>query len=110
MTAAQLGKRLGMSRQGVVDLERREAGETITLANLRKAAEALNCDLIVALVPRTSLEDTVREQAQIKATDERKRVVHTMRLEAQDEGVAATLAQRQDLDSWITTRIRRLWD
>lgn len=110
MTSAQLGKRLGMSPQGALDLERREASGTITVASLRKAAAALNCDLVVALVPRTSLEETVREQARTRAADERNRVVHTMRLEAQDEGVEAALDQRRDVESWATTRIGQLWD
>ena len=110
MSSAQLGKRLGMSSQGALDLERREARGTITVASLRKAAEALNCELVVALVPRTSLEETVREHARTRAAGERNRVVHTMRLEAQDEGVEAALDQRRSVESWVTTRIGRLWD
>src|SRR3989338_4545504 len=66
MTAAQLGKRLGMSQQGAIDLERREKDGSITLAKLGKAAAALNCELKVGFVPRPSLEETVRIQAEAK--------------------------------------------
>jgi predicted DNA-binding mobile mystery protein A len=45
MTSAQLGKRLGMTAQGAADLENRERDGTVTLGSLRKAADALECDL-----------------------------------------------------------------
>ena len=43
MTGAQLGKRLGMTAQGIVSLERSEASGTIQLNTLRRAAEAMDC-------------------------------------------------------------------
>lgn len=110
MTSAQLGRRLGMSAQGAADLERREGDGTITLASLRKAADALDCDVLVALVPRTSLEETINAQARRKAAAERGRVMHTMSLEAQQSGVADALDASTHVESWLTTRIRRLWD
>jgi predicted DNA-binding mobile mystery protein A len=110
MTARQLGKRLHMTKQGVLDLERREVDETITLGTLRKAADALNADVVVALIPRKSLEDTVHEQAESKATHERNRIVHTMRLESQDAGTKDVLDRRKNIDSWLTSRIGKLWD
>lgn len=109
MTAAQLGRRLGTSPQAVLDLERSEAADTIMLASLRKAALALDCDLVVVMVPKTSLESTVDRQAQQKASLEANRVVHTMRLEAQDEGVDTSVDPEQ-VKGWLTTRIGRLWD
>ena len=110
MTSAQLGRRLGMSAQGAADLERREGDGTITLASLRKAADALDCDVLVALVPRTSLEETINAQARRKAAAERGRVMHTMSLEAQQSGVADALDASTHVESWLTTRIKRLWD
>lgn len=110
MTAGQLGKRLVMTKQGVLDLEHREANGTITLETLRKAANALNADVVVALIPRESLEDVVYKQATSKATDERNRVAHTMRLESQDTGIEDVLDRRKNIDSWLTSRIGKLWD
>lgn len=109
MTAVQLGRRLGTSPQAVSDLERSEVADTITLASLRKAAVALDCDLVVAMIPKTSLENAVQRQAQQKAALETNRVVHTMRLEAQDEGVERSIDPEQ-VKRWLTTRIGRLWD
>lgn len=99
-----------MTSQGALDLERREQDESITVAKLRKTAEALDCDLVVALVPRTSLEDTVQQRARKKALEERDRIVHTMRLEAQQRGVAEALATERSQQEWLTNRLARLWD
>lgn len=52
-----MAKRLGIAQQGVADLERIEQAETIKLATLRRATDALNCDLIYGLVQRTTLHD-----------------------------------------------------
>ena len=110
MSAAQLGKKLGMTQQGVLDLERRETNGSITISKLSEAAAALNCELQVIFVPKQSLEETVRLQAEAKARDERNRIVHTMRLEAQHDGVDEALNDSSASDVWMTTRISRLWD
>jgi predicted DNA-binding mobile mystery protein A len=110
MSAAQLGRRLNMTRQGVTDLEKREAAQTVSLASLRKAADALECDVVMALVPRDSLENAVRQQARRKALEERNRLVHTMRLERQESGVEEILDIDKSIASWLTARRHQLWD
>lgn len=110
MTARQLGSRLHITPQGVLDLERREADETITLDTLRKAANALNADLLVAVIPRKPLEQIVHSQALSKANDDRNRLIHTMRLESQEAGTEDALDQRKSVENWLTTRIGKLWD
>jgi predicted DNA-binding mobile mystery protein A len=110
MSREQLGKRLKITRQGVFDLERREADETITLETLRKAANALNADLVVAVVPRKPLEEIVYEQAKSKALAERNRITHTMRLESQETGIEDALNPRGGIEGWLTKRTRKLWD
>jgi predicted DNA-binding mobile mystery protein A len=110
MTMAQLGRRLQITAQSVQDLEARERSETISVAKLRNAAEALDCDLKIVFVPRTSLDATLRQQATIKARAERDRLVHTMRLEAQADGVEDALDEPRAIDRLLTTRARQLWD
>jgi predicted DNA-binding mobile mystery protein A len=110
MSAAQLGRRLNMTRQGVTDLEKREAAQTVSLASLRKVADALECDLVMALVPRDSLENAVRQRARRKALEERNRLVHTMRLERQESGVEEILDIDKSIASWLTARRHQLWD
>ena len=83
MTGAQLGARMGIRPQTVETIEKSEAAGTIQLNTLRRAAEALDCTLVYALVPNTSLEVMVNARARKIAMRELQRVAHTMRLEAQ---------------------------
>src|SRR3984885_14996073 len=63
MSGVQLAKRLKVSPQTVEAMEKSEAGGTIQLNTLKRAAEALDCTLVYALIPRTSLENTVNNRA-----------------------------------------------
>lgn len=111
MSATQLGNRMGLSRQGIADLEKREAQRAVTLAVLEKAAEAMNARLVYAIVPRESLEETVRAQARAVADEQLSRVAHTMLLEAQDvssEEYANQLAERAA--KLLANRSRHIWD
>ncbi len=110
MTQGQLAARLGIRASSVSALEKREAAGTATVASLRQAAEALDCDLRIAFVPRKGLQRAVEEQASRKAMEERNRIVHSMRLEAQDTGVPRSLAEAVDAESWLTGRAREIWD
>jgi predicted DNA-binding mobile mystery protein A len=84
MTGIQFAKRLGVSQQNSVSLERNEANGKIQLETLRRAAEALDCTLVYALVPKTSLEQNFNERARKLALKHLTRVSHTMKLEAQE--------------------------
>lgn len=83
MSGVQLGTRLGVRPQTVETIEKSEAAGTIQLNTLRRAAEALDCTVVYALVPNTSLESAVGARARKIAIRELQRVAHTMRLEAQ---------------------------
>ena len=110
MTAAQLAKRAQIKPQSVLDLERREDAGTITVATLQKAARALNCEVKIVFLPQLSFDEMLRNQAMMKARDERNRVVHSMHLEAQDDGLQYALKLEKLTNSWLTTRRARLWD
>jgi len=60
MTTTQLGQRLGVVQSRVVAIEQGESKGSITLNSLEKAAQALDCRLVYALVPEQPLEDMVR--------------------------------------------------
>src|SRR5580704_18299082 len=70
MTALELGVRMGVSQPRVSQLERAEREGTIQLWNLERVAQALHATLFYALVPIEPLEDIVRRQARLKATNE----------------------------------------
>ncbi len=110
MSAEQVAKRLGISQPSVVAMEKSEAKGTIELATLRRAAAALNCTLVYALVPNKPLETIVRDRARAVARARRLPIEHSMLLEDQavSSGVIDDDAQ---LDEFIrATKPARLWD
>jgi predicted DNA-binding mobile mystery protein A len=106
MSAADLGVRMGISGASVRSLEENEVTGGIRLSSLRRAAEAMDCQLVYAVIPNGSLEQTVRRQAQLVLDQQTSRVHQTMALEAQDgESLSASLEAQL---RWITDS-GRLW-
>ena len=109
MSGAQLARRMGITPQSVVDLEKSEAAATARLGTLRKAAYALDCTLVYALVPNQPLEEMVQRRARQIALYELGGVAHSMLLEDQS-------VPNDDLDTRIQEfvdnilRDRDLWD
>ncbi len=83
MTVAQLGKRIGVSRQRVARLEKDELLGNVTLKTMSQAAEALDCSFVYWIVPRTTLEETVRNQARKVAEATLSQTSRAMALEGQ---------------------------
>ncbi len=89
MTAEQLGARMNVTQPTVQRLEVSEASGTIQLGTLRRAADALDCELVYVLLPRRPLRETYDVRAREAARRELGMVSHTMALEDQavvDEG------------------------
>ena len=108
MSTAQLANRLGIRQPSLVALEQSEAKGTIELATLRRAAEALDCTLVYALVPNKPLETTLRDRARAFARRRRAPVEHSMLLE--DQKVMAKNAEAR-LDEIVReTNPRLFWD
>lgn len=108
MSGVQFAKRLGVSPQTVDRLERSEATGTMKLDTLRRAAEALDCTLVYALVPNSSLQDSVQKRSRAIAMRDLGRVAHTMKLEAQQTGDTDLEAR---IEEYIRehVRLRDLW-
>jgi predicted DNA-binding mobile mystery protein A len=83
MSAAALAARLGTTAGAVTRLEQSEAADRIRLDTLRRAADALGCDLVYLLVPRRPLTAVVRERARELAHRQVAAIEQTMRLEDQ---------------------------
>lgn len=84
MSAQDLGRRMGVSGPRVYQLEAGETSGNLNMATLSRAAAALDCELVVALVPRKPLEERVQERRMRLAKDWiRTRLLHTMSLEDQ---------------------------
>lgn len=108
MTGVQFASRLGIRPQSVETLEQSEESGTIQLKTLRRAAEALDCTLVYALVPNDTLDGAVRTRARNIAMHDLGRVAHTMKLEAQATGDADLEAR---IEAYIRDNIkdRDLW-
>jgi predicted DNA-binding mobile mystery protein A len=111
MTTAQFARRLGVSQPRIIELEKSEVSGGVTLHTLQRAAEALGCRLVYALVPERPLAETVRDRADLVAGRQLASVEHTMRLE--DQAVADKKAGkelRRRLIEDLMRRPARLWD
>jgi predicted DNA-binding mobile mystery protein A len=91
MSASVLAARLGITAGAVTRLEQSEAADRIRLDTLRRAADALGCDLVYLLVPRRPLTAVVRDRARELAHWQVAAVEQTMRLEDQATGKAKEL-------------------
>ena len=110
MAATHLATRLGVTTSTVTRLERSEADDTISLATLRRAAEALGCEVHYALVPKQSLADTLENRALALARQQMASVSHTMALEAQTTSPKTVEAQTRALaESLLKGSRRALW-
>lgn len=85
MSQAALAERLGISGAAVNKLEHGEANGGITIGKLAQVAAALDCTLVYALVPKSTLEQTVLTQAKSEAAEILGYASRTMALE--DQGI-----------------------
>jgi len=87
ISASELGRTLGTSRQLPLQLEKAEAEDRITLKSLRAVADALDCDLVYALVPKNgTMQDLAETRARVQARKHVLGVEHSMALEDQAVG------------------------
>ena len=73
--------------------ERSEVEDRISLAQLRKLAAALDCELVYGLVPKKPLHEMIEDRAELLAKQEILGVAHSMGLE--DQRPSDTFIQRQ---------------
>ncbi len=108
MSGVQLARLLSITPQSIRDMEKSEAQETIRLETLRKAANALDCQLVYALVPNDSLQTRIDSRARQIALRELGAVSHSMAIEDQavkdddlEERIASFIANNlTERDLW----------
>ena len=84
MSMQQLGNKLNVSRQGVMDIEKREKDGSITIKSLREIARAMDMQLVYGFVPNDgSLDALIEKRATELATQIVMRTANTMKLEDQ---------------------------
>lgn len=112
MSSQQLGNKLSITRQAVLNIERREAEGAVTIKSLREAAKALDMQLVYGFVPNDgSLDALINRKAKELATQIVLRTSNTMKLEDQENS-------RQRIEKAIEERAtilknempKTLWD
>lgn len=112
MTLKQLAKRLGFSVPAAKNFEMREVDEAITLASLRKIANAMEMDLVYYFKPKQdSLDDLLQFRVELKAKELMERSNQAMLLENQE---ADNKNKSREYDRLITEirnqKLSSLWD
>ncbi len=111
LSVRQQAARSGVSSNTIHNSEKNEAQDRITLAQLRRLAAALDCELVYAIVPHQDLAEILAKRAEQIARIEVLAVSHTMALENQvveESFIQAQIAERkQDL---LNKNWSRLWD
>jgi predicted DNA-binding mobile mystery protein A len=112
MTLKQLATRLGFSVPAAKNFEMREVDEAITLASLRKIANAMEMDLVYYFKPKQdSLDDLLQIRAELKAKELMERSNQAMLLENQE---ADNKNKSREYDRLITEirnqKLSSLWD
>jgi len=84
MSLQQLGNKLSVSKQAVLDIEKREKDGSITIKSLKQIARAMDMELVYGFVPNDGSLDALIERRAIElATAIVLRTANTMKLEDQ---------------------------
>ncbi len=111
MSIRQMAERAGISYTAAQSAEMSEAKGTIQLDTLRTLADALGCELRYAVLPRTSLAETLEDRADLLASRIVERVSDSMELE--EQGIHGEEIQRQKDEiksDLIREQSRDFWD
>ena len=83
MSAAQLARRLGVTRAHISNTEKSELNGRVTIKTLQSMAEAMGCRLVYAIVPEEDVEKILAARAKKKALKMVEEVNKQMALEEQ---------------------------
>lgn len=112
MSAEQFANRLGLTRGRVNQLENAEIHDAVTLRALKEAANALECELVYAIVPKgnSTLEDILKKRAEQIANERVARVAHSMSLEAQTVEADTLKIQKDELSKSLIEHLnKKFW-
>jgi predicted DNA-binding mobile mystery protein A len=98
MSMQQLGNKLNISKQGVLDIERREKDGSISIKSLREVAHVMDMKLVYGFIPLDgTLDALIEKKAKELAKQIVMRTAHTMQLEDQansNERIEAAIRER----------------
>ncbi len=110
MSRSQMAARMGVTPARIGQIESAEQTNRLKIDTLARAAEAMNCTLVYAIVPNAgSYDATITDQANEKAGALMQRVEHTMALENQlPSNVASARISQELIDEYAASG--RLWE
>lgn len=112
MSMQQLGNKLSISKQGILDIEKREKEGSITIKSLKEIGRALDMQLVYGFVPNDgSLDALIEKRATELATKIVLRTSDTMKLEDQansKERIEKAIKERTE--EMINEMPKILWD
>lgn len=110
MNMRQLADRLGVGQSRIVKIEQDELSGALTVKTLERIADQLDCVFVYGFSPRTTLENTVREQAAHIAQERMSNISHHMVLEAQELTNHHSKAAFESIVAEILESPSKLWD
>jgi len=112
MSMQQLGKKLSVSKQAILDIEKREKSGSITIKSLKEIARALDMQLVYGFVPNDgSLDALIEKRATELASQIVLRTSNTMKLE--DQGNTNTRIEKaikERAEAFKNEMPKILWD
>lgn len=109
MTAKQLAKRIGVQTPRIYEIEKSEPLGSISLDSLQRVANALECEVVYALVPKQPLQQMIEQRALLTANKRMRSAAHTMSLEDQSVDDADQRKQIEALTRELEHAGSTLW-
>lgn len=110
MRLVDLAKRIGVTEGALRQNETAEINDSLTLKHLRRAADAMGCEFVYAIVPRASLEGQYEGQVRKRAIADAARIARTMAFEQQAVSGETSNRQEEDLfGDYLRRPPRDLW-
>lgn len=112
MSLQQLGDKLGITKQSVGELERREQEGSITLNSMKEAANALDMELVYAVVPKDgSLDALIERKAREMAVRIVSRTSKQMQLEDQENAPSRIQKAIEERTAILKSEMpKAIWD
>ncbi len=108
----QLGKKIGITKQSMQEMEQREAEGSITLNALQEVAKAMDMQLVYGFVPKDgSLEALIERKANEAAERIVSRVSKSMKLEDQENSETRIKKAIRERASTLKDEVSKIiWD
>jgi len=112
MSLRQLAERVGVSVSALTNFEKREQADSVSLATLKKAANAMDMELVYYFKPKDgSFKNAVEKQARKKAQEILNQSNQTMKLEDQETNSSSQELELERLTKDIMSKMpQNLWD